>query len=57
MDCDLLEYAPLAPHVFAGQLMGLYAGLQKGLDPDWPRNLSRAVIFKDDEKRPEHAAI
>jgi len=57
LDCDLPEYARLAPYVFAGQLMGLYAGLQKGLDPDRPRNLSRVVILKEDEERPEHAAI
>jgi glucosamine 6-phosphate synthetase-like amidotransferase/phosphosugar isomerase protein len=57
LDCDLPEYARLAPYVFAGQLMGLYAGLRKGLDPDRPRNLSRVVILEEDEKRPEHAAI
>lgn len=57
LDCDLPEYARLAPYAFAGQLMGLYAGLQKGLDPDRPPNLSRVVILKEDEKRPEHAAI
>jgi glucosamine 6-phosphate synthetase-like amidotransferase/phosphosugar isomerase protein len=47
----------VAPYVFASQLMGLYAGLRKGLDPDQPSNLSRVVILKEDEKRPEHAAI
>lgn len=57
MDCDLPEYARLAPFVFGGQLMGLYTGLQKGLDPDRPRNLSRVVILEEDEKRPEAAAI
>ena len=57
LDCDLPEYARLAPYVFAGQLMGLNAGLRKGLDPDRPRNLSRVVILEEDEKRPEHAAI
>ena len=57
LESDLPEYARLAPYVFAGQLMGLYTGLQKGLDPDRPHNLSRVVIFKEDEQRPEHAAI
>lgn len=56
---DLPEFARLAPYVFVGQLMGLYAGLQKGLDPDRPRNLSRVVILGEDEmpERPHHAAF
>ena len=49
------ELARLAPYVLAGQLMGLYTGLKKGLDPDRPRNLSRVVILKED--RPQHATI
>ena len=49
------ELARLAPCMLAGQLMGLYTGLKKGLDPDRPRNLSRVVILKED--RPQHAAI
>jgi glucosamine--fructose-6-phosphate aminotransferase (isomerizing) len=57
LDSELPEYARLAPYVFAGQLMGLYTGLQKGLDPDRPTNLSRVVILKEDEERPEHASI
>jgi glucosamine--fructose-6-phosphate aminotransferase (isomerizing) len=54
--CRLSEYSCLAPFVFAGQLMGVYTALQKGLDPDRPRNLSRVVVLKD-EKHPENAAI
>jgi glucosamine 6-phosphate synthetase-like amidotransferase/phosphosugar isomerase protein len=27
--------------------MGLYTGLQKGLDPDRPRNLSRVVVLEE----------
>ena len=57
LESDLPEYARLAPYVFPGQLMGLYTGLQKGLDPDRPRNLSRVVILKEDEQHPQHAAI
>jgi glutamine---fructose-6-phosphate transaminase (isomerizing) len=57
LESDLPEYVRLAPYVFSGQLMGLYTGLQKGLDPDRPPNLSRVVILKEDEQRPEHAAI
>lgn len=57
LDSDLPEYARLAPYLFTSQLMGLYTGLQKGLDPDRPVNLSRVVNLKEDEQRPEHAAI
>jgi glutamine---fructose-6-phosphate transaminase (isomerizing) len=41
------EYACLAPHILPGQLLGLYTGLKKDLDPDQPRNLSRAVILDE----------
>ena len=56
---DVAEFTRLAPSIFTGQLMGLYTGLAKGLDPDHPRHLSRVVIL-DDEKSPEtteHAAL
>jgi glucosamine--fructose-6-phosphate aminotransferase (isomerizing) len=56
LGCGLPQYSCLAPFVFAGQLMGVYTALQKGLDPDRPRNLSRVVVLKD-EKQPENAAI
>jgi glutamine---fructose-6-phosphate transaminase (isomerizing) len=41
------EYARLAAYILPGQLLGLYTGLKKGLDPDQPRNLSRAVILNE----------
>lgn len=44
---DLPEAARLAPYVFAGQLIGLYSGIKKGLDPDNPRHLSRVVILNE----------
>lgn len=44
---ELPELARMAPYVFAGQLIGLYGGLKKGLDPDHPRNLSRVVILNE----------
>lgn len=48
----------LAPSLVPGQLLGLYTGLKKGLDPDSPRHLSRAVILDDERaKKPEHAAL
>ena len=49
--------ADVATHTFAGQFIGLYTALQKGLDPDRPRNLSRVVILKDEKKPPENASI
>ncbi len=39
------EYSRLAASIVPGQLLGLYTGLKKGLDPDRPRHLSRAVIL------------
>lgn len=41
------EYARLAAYALPGQLLGLFTGLKKGLDPDRPRNLSRVVILND----------
>jgi glucosamine--fructose-6-phosphate aminotransferase (isomerizing) len=46
---DVPEMARLAAYLFAGQLLGLYTGLEKGVDPDSPRNLSRVVLL-DEEK-------
>jgi glucosamine--fructose-6-phosphate aminotransferase (isomerizing) len=57
LGCGTVEYSCLAPFVFAGQLMGVYTALQKGLDPDHPRNLSRVVVLKDHDKQPENAPI
>lgn len=56
---DVPELGRLAPYTFAGQLLGLYTGLKKGLDPDQPRNLSRVVILDENEspEKPEHAAL
>lgn len=39
------EPAQWIAHILPGQLLGLYTGLKKGLDPDSPRHLSRAVIL------------
>lgn len=53
------EVARLAVYVLTGQLMGLYTGIEKGLDPDNPRNLSRVVVLEDEGSTEEkkHAAI
>jgi glutamine---fructose-6-phosphate transaminase (isomerizing) len=47
-DFELPELVRLAPHIFAGQLTGLYTGLKKGLDPDNPRHLSRVVVLDEE---------
>jgi glucosamine--fructose-6-phosphate aminotransferase (isomerizing) len=47
-DFELPELGRLAPHIFAGQLAGLYTGLKKGLDPDNPRHLSRVVVLDEE---------
>jgi glucosamine--fructose-6-phosphate aminotransferase (isomerizing) len=39
------EIALLAPFVVPCQLMGFFVGLQKGLNPDQPKNLTRVVIL------------
>jgi glutamine---fructose-6-phosphate transaminase (isomerizing) len=57
LDSDAPEYSCIAPFVLAGQLLGLYTALHKGLDPDRPRNLSRVVILKDEKMQPENAEI
>jgi len=41
------EHFRLAACALAGQLLGLYTGLKKGLDPDSPRNLSQVVILNE----------
>jgi glutamine---fructose-6-phosphate transaminase (isomerizing) len=55
---DAPEVIRLGPSLIPGQLLGLYTGLSKGLDPDTPRHLSRAVILDDEPaNKPEHAAL
>jgi glucosamine--fructose-6-phosphate aminotransferase (isomerizing) len=44
---DLPQFACIPSYAFAGQLLGLYTGLKKGLDPDRPRNLTRVVVLPD----------
>jgi glucosamine--fructose-6-phosphate aminotransferase (isomerizing) len=41
------EYARLAAYAVWGQLIGVYTGLKKGLNPDSPKNLSRVVVLQD----------
>jgi glutamine---fructose-6-phosphate transaminase (isomerizing) len=59
LDSDLPELARIAPCVFGAQLLGLYTGLNKGLDPDRPRNLSRVVLLDEHQSSEtiEHASL
>jgi glucosamine--fructose-6-phosphate aminotransferase (isomerizing) len=59
LNLEVPEFARLAPYLFAEQLLGLFTGLKKGLDPDSPRNLSRVVILdgENSRKRREDAAF
>jgi glutamine---fructose-6-phosphate transaminase (isomerizing) len=47
---DAPEYARLASHILPCQFLGLYTGTKKGMNPDNPRNLSRAVILGNNGK-------
>ena len=49
LQSDVPELLRPAAYLFAGQLLGLYTGLKKGLDPDNPRNLSRVVVLGEEE--------
>jgi len=42
---DTPEYARVAAFTIWGQLIGVYTGLKKGLNPDSPKNLTRTVIL------------
>jgi glutamine---fructose-6-phosphate transaminase (isomerizing) len=48
LQIPLTELTRLAPSVVPGQLLALHTGLKKGLNPDSPRHLSRAVILEHD---------
>lgn len=45
LDLPVSELARLVVYVVWGQLLGSFRGLEKGLDPDNPRNLSRVVTI------------
>lgn len=42
------EFARPAAYTVWGQLLGVYRGLKKGMNPDAPRNLSRVVVLDED---------
>ena len=39
------EISLLAPFMVPARLLGFHTGTKKGLDPDYPRHLSRVVIL------------
>ncbi len=45
LDLNGNELALLAPYIVPCQLMGFFTGLQKGLNPDEPKNLTRVVLL------------
>ena len=53
MRLNVPELVRAPGYVFVPQLLGLYTGLKKGLNPDEPRNLTRVVML--DESDPQHA--
>ena len=42
---DEPEFARMAVTAIPAQLLGLAVGLRKGLNPDEPKNLTRAVVL------------
>ena len=52
---EIPELARVAPYTFAGQLIGLYTGLKKGVDPDNPRHLTRVVFLDEMPEESESA--
>jgi glucosamine--fructose-6-phosphate aminotransferase (isomerizing) len=61
LQLPLPELVRLAPALVPGQLLALFTGLKKGLNPDTPRYLSRAVILEDNgstkgSRKPEPVA-
>jgi len=46
LSLDVPEIARVGASVIAGQLLGFYAGIKKGLNPDEPKNLSRVVMLE-----------
>ena len=58
LETQLPELARLPLYLPAQQLMGLYTGLKKGLDPDNPKNLSRVVLLDDESgQTSKHATL
>ncbi len=41
-----MKEATIIPNVIVGQLLAYYLTIEKGLDPDKPRNLAKSVTVK-----------
>ena len=52
LELDGPEFARLAPTAIPAQLLGTATGLRKGLNPDAPKNLTRAVVLGSNGSRP-----
>ena len=46
------EFARYAVSAIPAHLLGTSIGLRKGLNPDAPKNLTRAVVLSSGRKRP-----
>jgi len=58
LKADGPDIVRLPLYVVAAQLLGLYTGIHKGLDPDTPRNLSRVVVLDEDSpEETKHATL
>ena len=54
---ELPEYARLAAFTMPGQLLGYSAAMQKGLNPDSPRHLSRVVVLDEHPTERSHTNV
>ncbi len=52
LELDVPEFARYAVTAIPAHLMGTAIGLRKGLNPDAPKNLTRAVVLSPDGNRP-----
>jgi glucosamine 6-phosphate synthetase-like amidotransferase/phosphosugar isomerase protein len=50
---DVPEFARYAVTAIPAHLLGTAVGVRKGLNPDAPKNLTRAVVLSPDGRRPE----
>ncbi len=52
LELDVPEFARYAVSAIPAHLLGTAVGLRKGLNPDTPKNLTRAVVLSPDRRRP-----
>jgi len=52
LELDVPEFARYAVSAIPAHLLGTAVGLRKGLNPDAPKNLTRAVVLSPDRRRP-----